>query len=161
MVMDRAIPFVTSTVAIVSGLALAGIVFLTWQPCAGLGLPATGEPAAACAAISDAGPTGWIGSLWPLALVVALYAAFRAVATHWTAGTIAAVPVLVLLAVAANPAVEATLLGLRAASAGEPPWTGSLTALVLLLAGLLISSTVPRLVATRRPDAARVQLVQA
>ncbi|WP_026374368.1 hypothetical protein [Agrococcus lahaulensis] len=70
-------------------------------------------------------------------------------------------PVLVLLAVAANPAVEATLLGLRAASAGEPPWTGSLTALVLLLAGLLISSTVPRHVATRRPDAARVQLVQA
>lgn len=159
--MDRALPFVVSTVAIVTGLALAAIVFLTWQPCAGVGLPATGETAAACAAVAETGATGWIGSLWPLALIVALYAAFRAIATHWTAGTIAAVPVLVLLAIAANPAVESTLLGLRAATSGEPPWTGSLTALVLLLAGLLISSTVPRHVATRRPDAARVQLVQA
>ncbi|QUW19821.1 hypothetical protein [Agrococcus sp. Marseille-Q4369] len=159
--MDRAIPFVVSTVAIVSGLALAAIVLLAWQPCAGVGLPATGESAPACAAIGDAGPTGWIGGLWPFALIVALYAAFRAVATHWTAGTIAAVPVLVLLTIAANPAVESTLLGLRATSTGEPPWTGSLTALVLLLAGLLLSSTVPRHVAARRPGAARVQLVQA
>ena len=159
--MDRALPFIIGTVATVSGLALAVMVFLAWQPCAGVGLPVTGETAPACAAIAHAAPTGWVGALWPFALIATLYAAFRAVATHWTAGTIAAVPVLVLLAIAANPAVESTLLGLRATTAGEPPWTGSLTALVLLLAGLLISSTVPRRVATRRPGAQRVRLVQA
>jgi len=98
--MDRALPFIIGTVATVSGLALAVMVFLAWQPCAGVGLPVTGETAPACAAIAHAAPTGWVGALWPFALIATLYAAFRAVATHWTAGTIAAVPVLVLLAIA-------------------------------------------------------------
>jgi hypothetical protein len=136
--MNRAVPLSLSTVTIVAGLALAAVVALVWLPCA-----AVADGPGPCTAVASSDHTGWIGALWPVGVAIAVYAGYRALAHSWSAMSIAVVPVLALMVIAANPVVEHTLLTIRSGSWEQPPWTGGMTAALFLLAGVVLASTVP------------------
>lgn len=144
--MPRALQLALGIVAVVVGLSLGAIIMTVWRPCAAAVMPLDPITSPACAHVASGPNTAWIGLLlWPVALAAAGLAAIRAISRGWGAVTAAVVVVLALAALAANPMVEYVLLNQVPQSWDEPPGTGSLTAALFVLAGLVIATTlVPR-----------------
>lgn len=129
-------------VAAVTGVVLAAVIATVWRPCAGAQMPLDPLVAPECADVTSGGNTAWIGLLlWPVALIVAGFAAVRVIARSGGAVSWAIVILLALVTVMANPLPEYWLLNLNAKSWDEPPFTGALTALTFVLAGAVLIGT--------------------
>ncbi|GEK79707.1 hypothetical protein [Agrococcus baldri] len=140
--MSRALQLALGIVAVVIGVGLGAVIAIIWRPCASAQMPLDPLTAPACADIASGPNTAWVGLLlWPVALAVAGIAVVRTISRGWGVTSWAIVIVLGLVTVLANPLPEYWLLNLNAQSWDEPPFTGALTALTLVLAGFVLIAT--------------------
>jgi len=132
---SRALQLALGIVAVLLGIGLGVAIALIWRPCAG-------EPLPACTALVSGTNTGWIGLLlWPVALAAAGFAVVRVIARGSGVLAWATAILLGLVTMLANPLPEYWLLNLAAKSWDEPPYTGALTALTFVLAGVMLLVT--------------------
>lgn len=140
--MSRALQLALGIVAVLLGIGLGVAIALIWRPCAGEPLPLEPTSAPACTALVSGTNTGWIGLLlWPVALAAAGFAVVRMIARGSGVLAWATAILLGLVTMLANPLPEYWLLNLAAKSWDEPPYTGALTALTFVLAGVMLLVT--------------------